>query len=67
MAGGNIIAPPVDAKLIASLVNYAWDNPALKKAKKIYGSNVSKKSVDAVEKVLKKGGIFRPDDVRLGL
>ncbi len=67
MAGGNLIAPPVDAELVAGLIEYAWNNPALKNAKQIYGTHVSKKSIDVVEKILEKGEIFRSDDARLGL
>jgi UDP-N-acetylglucosamine 2-epimerase (non-hydrolysing) len=35
--GGNLIAPPVDGKLIKSLIEYAWDNKAMRAAPKIYG------------------------------
>lgn len=64
--GGNIIAPPVDGKLIQSIIEYAWDNKEMRKAKKLYGKNVSKKCIDAVEKVLKKGNVFRTEEQRLG-
>ncbi len=67
MAGGNLIAPPVDGSLIAGLVEHAWNSETLKKVKPIYGKDVSKKSVDAVEKVLKNGEIFRSDEARLTL
>ncbi len=64
--GGNIIAPPVDSALITSIIEYAWDNKEMRKAPKIYGKNVSKACIDAVEQVLKKGPVFRSDEERLG-
>ena len=64
--GGNIIAPPADAKVIRQLIDYAWNNKEMRKAKKIYGKNVSKKCIDAVERVLRKGEVFRSDEERLG-
>jgi UDP-N-acetylglucosamine 2-epimerase (non-hydrolysing) len=67
MAGGNIIAPPVDSTTIKSIIHYAWDHTQMRKAPKLYGKNVSKKSIDAVELVLKTGEIFRADDDRLRL
>ena len=65
--GGNIIAPPVDAEMIKKTIEYAWDNQEMRKAPKIYGSGVSAKCIDAVEKVLKTGAVFRSDDERLGM
>lgn len=64
--GGNLIAPPVDSALITSMIEYAWDNKEMRKAPKIYGKNVSKACIDAVEKVLKKGSVFRTEEERLG-
>jgi UDP-N-acetylglucosamine 2-epimerase (non-hydrolysing) len=67
MAGGNLIAPPTDGSTIAALVRFAWHNAALKKVEPIYGTDVSAKSIDAVERVLATGDIFRSDEFRLGL
>ena len=67
MAGGNLIAPPIDSGLIKSIVEYAWDNEEMRKAPKIYGEDVSKKCIDAVESVLKNGEVFRADEERLAL
>lgn len=64
--GGNIIAPPVDATLIKKIIEYAWDNKEMRKAPKIYGSDVSVKCIDAVEGVLKTGNVFRSEEERLG-
>ncbi|OGJ59911.1 hypothetical protein A2881_02135 [Candidatus Peribacteria bacterium RIFCSPHIGHO2_01_FULL_55_13] len=67
IAGGNLIAPPIDAALIRSMIDYAWDNKEMQKAPKLYGENVSAKCIDAVEKVLAKGEIFRAEEERLRL
>jgi UDP-N-acetylglucosamine 2-epimerase (non-hydrolysing) len=66
IAGGNIIAPPVDSAAIANIVRFAWDNAAMRKAPKLYGKQVSKKCIDVVEKVLEKEDVFRTDETRLG-
>jgi UDP-N-acetylglucosamine 2-epimerase (non-hydrolysing) len=65
--GGNLIAPPVDSGVIKSVIEYAWNNEKMRKAKKLYGNNVSAKCVDAVEKVLAKGEVFRDEGTRLGM
>jgi UDP-N-acetylglucosamine 2-epimerase (non-hydrolysing) len=65
IAGGNLIAPPTDARLIKQMIEFAWDNKDMRKAPKIYGKNVSEKCIDAVEKVLKKGSVFRSEEERL--
>ena len=64
--GGNLIAPPIDAVLIKKMIEYAWDNTEMRHAPKIYGKNVSEKCVDAVEKVLKTGMVFRAEEERIG-
>ncbi len=64
--GGNIIAPPVDSGMIKKTIEYAWNNPDMRKAPKLYGKNVSAKCIDAVEEVLKSGSIFRGEEERLG-
>jgi UDP-N-acetylglucosamine 2-epimerase (non-hydrolysing) len=67
MCGGNLIAPPVHAGLIRKMIEYAWDNAAMRDAPKIYGSDVSARCIDAVEEMLKKGEPFRTEEERLGL
>lgn len=67
IAGGNLIAPPVDPFLIRGMIEYAWGNKAMQKAPKLYGKNVSKQCIDAVEKVLRKGEVFRTEEERLRL
>lgn len=66
IAGGNIIAPPIDSALIKKSIEYAWDNADMRAAPKIYGKNVSAQCIDAVEKVLASGEVFRAEDQRLG-
>ncbi|MFH0769815.1 MAG: UDP-N-acetylglucosamine 2-epimerase [Candidatus Peregrinibacteria bacterium] len=66
MNGGNIIAPPVDASVIQTIIEYAWNHAEMKKAPKLYGENVSARSIDAVESVLKTGDVFRDEEKRLG-
>lgn len=65
--GGNLIAPPIDAHLIKSIVEFAWDNQEMRDAPKIYGENVSSKCIDAVEEVLAKGEVFRAEEERIGM
>ncbi|MDD5623370.1 MAG: UDP-N-acetylglucosamine 2-epimerase [Candidatus Peribacteraceae bacterium] len=65
MAGGNLIAPPTDAKVVKALIEFAWDNKDMRGAPKIYGKNVSAQCIDAVEKVLKGGEVFRDEESRL--
>ena len=67
MTGGNLIAPPTDPHLIKKMVEFAWDNPDMKSAEKIYGENVSVKCIDAVESVLKNEEVFRSEEQRLKL
>ena len=67
IAGGNLIAPPVDSALIRSMIDYAWDNKEMRSAPKLYGENVSAKCIDAVERVLAKGEVFRAEEERLRL
>lgn len=67
MAGGNLIAPPVESDLIVRMIEYAWNSPVMRSAPKIYGANVSKQSVDAIEGVLKGGEVFRGEEQRIGL
>ena len=67
MAGGNLIAPPIDAELIYTMITWAWDNAEMKKAPKLYGKNVSALCIDEVEKVLQNGTMFRAEEERLKL
>lgn len=65
IAGGNLIAPPVEAQLIRQIIDFSWKNKHMSAAPKLYGHDVSKTSVDFVEDVLEQGEVFRDEDVRL--
>ena len=65
MAGGNVLAPPISSDAIVNIIEGAWDHPEMKKVKNIYGEDVSKKSIDAVLKVLESGEVFRSEEGRL--
>lgn len=67
LCGGNIIAPPTSAGLIKKIIEFAWNNETMRKAPKIYGEDVSKQCIDAVENVLKTGSPFRTEEGRLDL
>jgi hypothetical protein len=63
----NIIAPPINSKLIVKIIKWAIDNKKMKK-KNIYWNNVSKKIIDWVVKKLEDNWkLFRFDDERLEL
>lgn len=67
MAGGNLIAPPVDGPLIKKIIDFAWDNHEMRRAPKLYGHNVSAQCIDAVDRVLASGDVFRTEEDRLGI
>jgi len=67
LSGANIIAPPINASLMAEITKWAIANPKMKQSN-LYGENVSKKIVDEVLEMLKKDGkLFKYDDERLNL
>lgn len=64
----NIIAPPINSKLIAEIVKGAIWNKNMIKKEHIYWENVSVKIIDWVLEMLKKDGkLFKFDDERLHL
>lgn len=67
LEGANVIAPPVNSRLIAEITKGAYDNPKMRKPN-IYGENVSEKIVDGVLRILEKEGkLFRWDHERLNV
>lgn len=63
----NIIAPPINSKLISEIIKWSIANPEMKK-ENIYGENVSKLIVDLVlENLEKNKSLFILDDKRLDL
>ena len=65
LCGGNIIAPPLDAATVRRVIEFAWNRQTMREAPKIYGKDVSKKCIDAVEEVLREGEMFRDEERRL--
>ncbi len=64
----NIIAPPINSKLMAEIVKWAIANKKMVKENHLYWENVSKKIIDKVLKMLeKKWKLFLFDDERLDL
>ncbi len=68
MCGGNLIAPPINKKVVLEIVKAAEEHAdELRKAPKIYGESPSQKIVDNVVSILKKEGkLFRWEHERLG-
>ncbi len=67
IAGGNLLAPPIDSDFVAAIIDGSFNNRNSIKAENIYGENVSKKIVDGVLAILKKhGDLFQTEEKRLG-
>ncbi len=70
MRGSNILAPPINEKILIQIFNECIENNELYKkmttAKELYGENVSKQIVDIVESVSEEK-MFRLEHERLGL
>lgn len=65
LEGCNVLAPPVNASLIADIVQGAIGNKVMKK-KNIYGKDVSQKIVNGVlARLHTQGKLFQYDDERL--
>lgn len=68
LAGGNVLAPPVDGSFVASIVRSAVADPGLRDVRNIYGAESSALLVDAVLARLRPGwGVFLSEEARLGL
>ena len=67
IAGGNLIAPPVSSIAIRNIIDYAWSSEEMQNAPKLYGKDVSKKSIDLILKILQKEEVYRTEEGRLGL
>lgn len=66
LAGGNVLAPPVGPEAIVNIIEGAWNHAGMRAAPKIYGEDVSRKSIDVVMGVLERGAVFRTEEERLG-
>ncbi len=68
LAGGNLLAPPVDAGFVAAVIEGALSMPGLGRADALYGEDVSARIVDGVlSRLDPEHGLFRPEDRRLDL
>jgi UDP-N-acetylglucosamine 2-epimerase (non-hydrolysing) len=71
IAGANILAPPISDDIVGSIVKEVADNKdisnRMRNVKNLYGEEVSKKIVDAVNKVSAVEKISRLEHERLGL
>jgi UDP-N-acetylglucosamine 2-epimerase (non-hydrolysing) len=68
LAGGNVLAPPVDAGFVAHVIEQAMRHPELGTAEQLYGDQVSRRIVDGVlARAVPGRGLFRPEEARLGL
>jgi len=67
IAGGNLLAPPIDSDFVAAIIESSFNNRNSIKAGNLYGENVSKKIVDEVLARLQKyGDLFQTEEKRLG-
>lgn len=68
IAGANVLAPPINSRLIAEIVHGALGSTQMKNVANLYGENVCAKIVDGVEWLLGRyGKLFLYDDERLEL
>jgi len=68
LAGGNVLAPPIDSDFIVEIIRGALNNEKMALVGNIYGADVSKKIVDGVlRRVDSKLGLFRTEEARLSL
>ncbi len=66
LAGGNVLAPPLDPGFVATVIRAAADDPSLRTVPPLYGEDVSARIVAGVLARAKPGlGLFRPDEHRL--
>lgn len=68
LAGGNVLAPPIDSDFVAEIIKGAVGNKNLANVGNIYGENVSAKIVDGVLKyATPELGLFQTEEKRLQL
>jgi UDP-N-acetylglucosamine 2-epimerase (non-hydrolysing) len=66
LAGGNVLAPPVDAGFVVEVIEGALKHPELGEVGNVYGEDVAAKIVDGVLARLDgPNGLFRPEETRL--
>ena len=68
IAGGNILAPPVDSDYVVEIIKGAIGNDSMAGIGNIYGENVSAKIVDGVlSRVDPQLGLFQTEEARIGI
>ncbi len=68
LAGGNVLAPPVDAAFVVSIIEQAVDRLRMDGVPNLYGESVAARIVDGVlARALPGPGLFRTEESRLGL
>lgn len=68
LAGANVLAPPVSSEFIQTVITQALDDETFGRVDALYGTNVAGAVVDGVLARAELGrGLFRPEDVRLGI
>lgn len=68
LAGGNVLAAPIDSGFVAAIIEYALDDRRLAGAGNIYGTDASKQIVDGVlARLSPRAGLFRTEEARLRL
>lgn len=68
LAGGNIMAPPIDSDFIVQIIDGAMNNSRMASVGNIYGENVSSRIIDGVlARVDDEYGLFQTEEARLKL
>ena len=68
LAGGNILAPPVDSAFVVHVIEQAADRPQPVDVPNLYGEAVAASIVDGVlARAVPGPGLFRTEESRLGL
>lgn len=68
LAGGNVLAPPIDSDFIVEIIKGALNNQDMATVGNIYGENVSTKIIDGVlSRADARTGLYRTEESRLGL
>ncbi|MBA2445426.1 MAG: UDP-N-acetylglucosamine 2-epimerase [Nocardioidaceae bacterium] len=68
LAGANVMAPPIDSRFVATIIEGALGNQAMAEVGNLYGANASARLVDEVlSRLHPASGLFRSEDRRLDL
>lgn len=68
LAGGNVLAPPVDAAFVAHVIEEAVDRLDVSAVPSLYGDSVARRIVDGVlARAVPGPGLFRAEEARLAV